>query len=1132
MRPGGLVEMASNDEATAVAVSVVSAPAADPVVGHAVGPESPKPSNNGLGERSYLVQEYLPPGAYARFVAANPLVTAVGVLAILAAFSGIVGIPGYFAILEGNNARDSYEAGVNNAFEMTVDWARGNMSDDPNKVVRPTTVKVVEPFTEEVDRQRLVLIFESRSGDILTAKNIQMMKALGAEVQAIVSAHCLRYASTHVLVEAGSVANGGCIAPRTIMDTTGTEDPDELKEMLKNPEMKGMLQPFLGTNTDFVNGKADWAQIFIPIGGPLPGFDNRSHDEPTQRKTYQTLFKQAGSTGMATPNGWIPKIEKRIAKWVDDEETDTDVFWGGFETLLARMFSGLIFDVCLAIGSLVFVGLFMWVQTGSVFLCLAGMFEVIFSFVLSLSTWKVFGNESFTFMHALVIYIILGVGADDVFVFLDAWKQSRAQPFVVSGSTAARFSWTLQRSFNAMVVTSTTTCVAFTLTTLTDMPIVSTFGTFAAIVIIWNLFLVCTWFAACVVVHDTYLVRGCYAGSVAAHTCGCCCVCCAGQWGLDREEEEEASGEEGLAMPRVNHDHDPSKLRGIEAFFHTTFFNFVSSHRNSRIIFVVFTAFAITGVACACTGVKLTTKALTETYLVERAPIQKTLNILVGTHKAWKVSANGRKKYGSFVLGLDSTAPMDRSGTNPLMSEEFESQMGVPRFNGENLTSVAAQLGMVDACEKIAEISSVQPGRNGKSNPEVICFIQDFKRYQLANSLPFPVAPPLFVAALYAWRFNNTCSAKETTACYTTQDGEGVSNWPSSNREYDRATGFLADEDRKEIKMAWFSGNLTEGYREQNMNIIGPEYEEWQAAASKPGTAGALTVIGLTGRLEWVATMKALVNGVVSGVPVSVGSSGLILCFFTANWRIAVIATVTIIGVISSFMFTFVLAGWVLGMYECMFLQLTAGMAVDYVVHLAHAYNECPAWDRESRMRASLTEMGVSVLSGGISTLGASVCLFLCNYNVFYLYGSFIFTVIGWAIVWALFFFPCAMLAVGPQGTEGDIPIIRRLFAYLGGRKSGGMRVPSAAANANLSSPPSPLAISAVNADVLAMPLHAEIAPDEGKGVVEMTSHIGQTSGNDAPQSTSSSEREEIPPPQAMPPQRQESPTPVVEVSN
>jgi len=35
--------------------------------------------------------------------------------------------------------------------------------------------------------------------------------------------------------------------------------------------MKGLLLNFLGTNTDFEGGKANWAKVEIPIGGPLEG---------------------------------------------------------------------------------------------------------------------------------------------------------------------------------------------------------------------------------------------------------------------------------------------------------------------------------------------------------------------------------------------------------------------------------------------------------------------------------------------------------------------------------------------------------------------------------------------------------------------------------------------------------------------------------------------------------------------------------------------------------------------------------------------------------------------------------------------------------------------------------------------
>ena len=132
----------------------------------------------------------------------------------------------------------------------------------------------------------------------------------------------------------------------------------------------------------------------------------------------------------------------------------------------------------------------------------------------------------------------------------------------------------------------------------------------------------------------------------------------------------------------------------------------------------------------------------------------------------------------------------------------------------------------------------MQPGRNGKAKAEVICFMADFARYRLASNLTFPVSPPLLDTALYEWRCNATCSAQANSGCFKTEDERGVANWASSNKEYDQATGFLADQDRTAIKMAWFSGNLTVGFREQDMSIIGPEYEEWFEAGITDATMG------------------------------------------------------------------------------------------------------------------------------------------------------------------------------------------------------------------------------------------------------------------------------------------------------
>ena len=52
------------------------------------------------------------------------------------------------------------------------------------------------------------------------------------------------------------------------------------------------------------------------------------------------------------------------------------------------------------------------------------------------------------------------------------------------------------------------------------------------------------------------------------------------------------------------------------------------------------------------------------------------------------------------------------------------------------------------------------------------------------------------------------------------------------------------------------------------------------------------------------------------------------------------------------------------------------GFSVDYTVHLAADYMHSPHSSRSDKMRQAYTEMGVSILSGTITTLGAGAFLF------------------------------------------------------------------------------------------------------------------------------------------------------------
>jgi len=143
---------------------------------------------------------------------------------------------------------------------------------------------------------------------------------------------------------------------------------------------------------------------------------------------------------------------------------------------------------------------------------------------------------------------------------------------------------------------------------------------------------------------------------------------------------------------------------------------------------------------------------------------------------------------------------------------------------------------------------------------------------------------------------------------------------------------------------------------------------------------------------------------------------------------VALLTLAVIVGIMASTLVTFVVQGNTVGLYEALFFSMTVGFGIDYVVHLAHAYNNSRHFDRSLRMKEALGIMGVSVASGAISTLLASSALFVCSLQFFTYYGSFIFGVVLWSILWALLFFPALMMTVGPNGTNGDIPMIKYLF--------------------------------------------------------------------------------------------------------
>jgi len=106
---------------------------------------------------------------------------------------------------------------------------------------------------------------------------------------------------------------------------------------------------------------------------------------------------------------------------------------------------------------------------------------------------------------------------------------------------------------------------------------------------------------------------------------------------------------------------------------------------------------------------------------------------------------------------------------------------------------------------------------------------------------------------------------------------------------------------------------------------------------------------------------------------------------------------------------------------ESISVILVIGFSVDYVVHLANSYLESAAQTRFERMSFALLTMGVSVVSGAMTTMLSGLMLVFPSFIFFYKMGCTILSVVLLALLWALVFFTSMVALIGPEGDQGDL---------------------------------------------------------------------------------------------------------------
>ena len=116
------------------------------------------------------------------------------------------------------------------------------------------------------------------------------------------------------------------------------------------------------------------------------------------------------------------------------------------------------------------------------------------------------------------------------------------------------------------------------------------------------------------------------------------------------------------------------------------------------------------------------------------------------------------------------------------------------------------------------------------------------------------------------------------------------------------------------------------------------------------------------------------------------------------------------------------LNGWTFGLMESICVIICVGFSIDFVAHLAVAYNESePEQSRYVRTRTALSELGISITSAGITTSGSALFLLPTISIGQQKMGAFVCFDVALSLFFAVGLFSALLATVGPEGGAGSI---------------------------------------------------------------------------------------------------------------
>ncbi|CAE8643010.1 unnamed protein product, partial [Polarella glacialis] len=662
-------------------------------------------------------------------------------------------------------------------------------------------------------------------------------------------------------------------------------------------------------------------------------------------------------------------------------------------------------DLILSAVSMGLVFLIMWAHTRSSFLAACGMGMMLLSMPIAAIFYQgVFGVTYFEFLHVLVVYLVLGIGADDIFVFVDTFKHimqnegniNPADGRLDEETLTKILSLTFQRSGMAIFNTSFTTAVAFLSCSGSKAMPMRTCGWYAAACIMGLYVLTMTFVPSCVVIWHTRLEGK-----------RCCCP----GWSLRPiAVQYEAGAERNLPRPGM-----------VERFLQNVYLPLMTKKVVGVKIYALFMVVIMASVAIQ--GIFFTTRLTPPTKEEVWFPDNHML-LEISEFVSSNYFAPPYANYATIEMFF-GVSHLDRSGVDIYNPGKFS---GTAVFDDAfDLSTSEAQASMLETCKlfdklkcdlKACDNQGYDTLRMQTADRTGACFLEDFQTWS-NGTLPTGAA---FEPQLKIFR-----QQADKTSYYEDILKQEV--------DYKTDIGFINDKLKYVIiKIRSCMAKSQPFSRGVQVRDLMRRFVEERKAAS-PASLQSVKFIGM-GHFANYDLGEELLSGLFSGCAIAAPISFLVVLCSTYNLIVSVYAVASVAAIVFCVLgFCKSAMDWDLGVGEAIAGVIVIGYSVDYVVHLAHMYCEAKEHGhktRDARARFAILNIGSTVFAGALTTASAGAVMFFCFFYFFFKMALLICITIFYAFLFSLGFFMAIMFTVGPENDFGELRIPGFLRKYLG----------------------------------------------------------------------------------------------------